>query len=51
MLNEIHHYIWNLMPYNMIYFWSHKFAFSNLHFSPFYKHLSKYAKNMWGNEK
>ena len=27
MLNEIHRYSWNFMPYKMIYFLSHKFAF------------------------
>ena len=47
MLNEIHRYIWNFMPYKMIYFLSHKFAFSNLRFSPFYEHFrqlrEKYA--------
>ena len=32
MLNEIHCYIQNFMLYNMIYFSSHKFAFSNLFF-------------------
>ena len=46
-LNEIHHYIQNFMRYKMIYFSSHKFAFSNLHFSPFYEHFrqlrEKYA--------
>ena len=37
-LNEIHRYIQNFMLYKMIYFSSHKFAFSNLRFSPFYEH-------------
>ena len=35
------------MPYKMIYFLSHKFAFSNLGFPPFYEHFrqlrEKYA--------
>ena len=47
MLNEIHRYIQNFMLYKMIYFSKHKFAFSNLRFSPFYKHFrqlrEKYA--------
>ena len=34
-LNEIHRYIQNFMLYTMICFSSHKFAFSNLRFSPF----------------
>ena len=38
-ISEIHHYIQNLMLYKMIYFSSHKFAFSNLRFSLFYEHL------------
>ena len=38
-LNEIHRYIQNFMLYKMIYFSSHKFAFSNLRFSPFYEHF------------
>ena len=38
-LNEIHHYIQNFMLYKMIYFSSHKFAFLNLRFSPFYEHF------------
>ena len=46
-LNEIHRYIQNFMLYKMIYFSSHKFAFSNLRFSPFYEHFcqlrEKYA--------
>ena len=46
-LNEIHRYIQNFMLYKMIYFSSHKFAFSNLRFSPFYEHfrqlLEKYV--------
>ena len=46
-LNEIHCYIQNFMLYKMIYFSSHKFAFSNLRFSPFYEHFrqlrEKYA--------
>ena len=37
-LNEIHRYIQNFMLYKMIYFSSHKFAFSNLCFLPFYEH-------------
>ena len=36
-LNEILRYIHNFMLYKMIYFSSHKFAFSNLRFSPFYE--------------
>ena len=32
-------YICNFMPYKMIYFLSHKFAFSNLRFSPFCEHF------------
>ena len=46
-LNEIHRYIQNFMLYKMIYFSSHKFAFSNLCFSPFYEYFrqlrEKYA--------
>ena len=46
-LNKIHRYIQNFMLYKMIYFSSHKFAFSNLCFSPFYEHFrqlrEKYA--------
>ena len=46
-LNEIHRYIKNFMLYKMIYFSSHKFAFSNLRFPPFYEHFrqlrEKYA--------
>ena len=38
-LNEIHRYIQNFMLYKMIYFSSHKFAFSNLRFSSFYEHF------------
>ena len=38
-LNKIHRYIQNFMLYKMISFSSHKFAFSNLCFSPFYKHF------------
>ena len=38
-LNEIHRLIQNFMLYKMIYFSSHKFAFSNLRFSPFYEHF------------
>ena len=38
-LNEIHGYIQNFMLYKMIYFSTHKFAFSNLRFSPFYEHF------------
>ena len=34
-LNEIHRYTQNFMLNKMIYFSSHKFAFSNLRFSPF----------------
>ena len=43
-LNEIHHYIQNFMLYKMIYFSSHKFAFSNLRFSPFYEHFRQLHK-------
>ena len=39
MQNEMHRYIQNFMLYKMIYFLSHKFAFSNLCFSPFYEHF------------
>ena len=46
-LNEIHRYIQNFTLYKMIYFSSHKFAFSNLRFSSFYEHFrqlrEKYA--------
>ena len=46
-LNEIHGCIRNFMLYKMMYFSSHKFAFSNLRFSPFYEHFrqlrEKYA--------
>ena len=46
-LNKIHRYIQNFMVYKMIYFSSHKFAFSNLCFSSFYEHFrqlrEKYA--------
>ena len=46
-LNEIHRYIRNFMLYKMIYFSSHKFAFSNLRFSPFNEYFrqlrEKYA--------
>ena len=38
-LNEIHRYIQNFILYKMIYFSSHKFAFSNLRFSPFNEHF------------
>ena len=38
-LNEIHRYIRNFTLYKMIYFSSHKFAFSNLRFSSFYEHF------------
>ena len=38
-LNEIHRYIQNFMLYKMIYFSSHKFAFLNLRFLPFYEHF------------
>ena len=44
MLNEVHHYIQNFMVYKMIYFLSHKFVFSNLHFLPFYKHFCQLHK-------
>ena len=44
MLSEIHCYIQNFMLYKMIYFLSHKFEFSNLHFSPFYKHFCQLHK-------
>ena len=40
-LSEIHRYIQNFMLYKMIYFLSHKFAFSNLRFSSFYEHFRK----------
>ena len=47
MRSEIYGYILNFMLYKMIYFSSHKFAFSNLRFSPFYEHFrqlrEKYA--------
>ena len=46
-LSKIHCYIQNFMLYKMICFASHKFAFSNLRFSPFYEHFrqlrEKYA--------
>ena len=46
-LNKIHRYIQNFMLYKMICFSSHKFAFSNLRFSPFCEHFrqlrEKYA--------
>ena len=46
-LSEIHRYIQNFMLCKMIYFSSHKFAFLNFRFSPFYKHFrqlrEKYA--------
>ena len=46
-LNKIHCYIQNFMLYKKIYFSSHKFAFSNLRFSPFHEHFrqlrEKYA--------
>ena len=46
-LSEIHRYNQNLMLYKMIYFSSHKFAFLNFRFSPFYEHFrqlrEKYA--------
>ena len=38
-LNELHGYIKNFLLYKIIYFSSHKFAFSNFHFSPFYEHF------------
>ena len=38
-LNKIHRYIQNFMLYKMICFLSHKFAFSNLRFSPFCEHF------------
>ena len=41
MRNEMHRYILNFMPYKMIYFLSHKFAFSNLRFLRFYEHFRK----------
>ena len=46
-LKEIHRYIQNFILYKMVYFSSHKFAFSNLRFSQFYEHFrqlrEKYA--------
>ena len=46
-LSEIHRYSQNFMLYKMIYFSSHKFAFSNLRSSSFYEHFrqlrEKYA--------
>ena len=44
MLSEIHRYIQNFMLYKMIYFSSHKFAFSNLLFSSFYEHFRQLGK-------
>ena len=44
MLSEIHRYIQNFMLYKMIYFSSHKFAFSNLLFSSFYEHFRQLRK-------
>ena len=38
-LSEIHRYMQIFMLYKMIYFSSHKSAFSNLRFSSFYKHF------------
>ena len=38
-LNKIHRYIQNFMFYKMICFSRHKFAFSNLRFSPFCEHF------------
>ena len=32
------------MPYKMIYFLSHKFAFSNLGFPPFYEHFRQLSE-------
>ena len=53
-LNEIHRYVQNFMLYKMIYFSSHKFAFSNLRFSPFYglvgrEKMSKILEIFWKN--
>ena len=45
-LNEIHRYIQNFMLYKMIYFSSHKFAFSNLRFSPFYEHFRQLREKL-----
>ena len=44
MLSKIHHYIQNFILYKMIYFLSHKFVFSHLHFLSFYKHFSQLCK-------
>ena len=41
MLHEIHRYIQNFMPYKMIYFLRHKFAFLYLRCLPFYQHFRK----------
>ena len=43
-LSGIHRYIQNFMLYKMIYFLSHKFIFSNLHFSPFYGRFRQLRK-------
>ena len=43
-LSEIHRYIQNSMLYKMIYFSSHKFAFLNFRFSPFYEHFRQLRK-------
>ena len=45
-LNEIHRYIQNFMLYKMIYFSSHKFAFSIRHFTNIFVN---YARNMSSN--
>ena len=45
-LNEIHRYIQNFMLYKMIYFSSHKFAFLNLRFSPFYEHFRQLRREI-----
>ena len=46
MLNEIHRYIQNFMLYKMIYFLSHKFAFSNLRFLPLYEYFCQFLSCM-----
>ena len=42
-LNEIHRYIYNFMPYKMIYFLSHKLVFANLFYEHFRQLCEKYA--------
>ena len=46
-LNEIHRYIQNFMLYKMIYFSSHKFAFSNLRFFAILRKFSSMTQEIY----